>query len=163
MVLVYDPKQNVGTVGIDVLVRHYSSHFRLHVSLLLHYFNNRLPDYTVSQPRTLQHKFFHQAPRLSTVGITPPICHTHARSPASSAVDALLGRCEVTEFRDNVSVLSSTVNQSNSFWTAWPLNMGLMLSRNDGNKQVRRADSSSILVFHSLPQTLRNLSNWQRR
>ena len=111
-------KRSLRTVGTDVLERHYSSHLRLQASLFLHYFNNRLSDYTVSQPRRLQHKSFHQAPRLSTVSTTSPICHTHARSPASAAVDALLGCCEVTEFRDNVSVPTSRVNQSNSFWTA---------------------------------------------
>jgi hypothetical protein len=126
-------KRSLRTVGADVLERHYSSHLRLQVSLFLHYFNNRLPDYTALQPRR-QHKSFHQAPRLSTVSITPPICHTHARSPASAVVDALLGCCEVTEFRDNISVPSSRANQSNSFWTAWPLKMGLMLSRHVGNK-----------------------------
>lgn len=108
--------------------------FRLQVSLFRHYFNNRLPDYTVSQPRRLQHKTFRQAPRLSTVSITPPICHTHAGSPASAAVDALLGSCEVTEFRNNISLPSSRVNQSNSFWTTWPLKMGVALSRHVVNK-----------------------------
>jgi hypothetical protein len=114
------PSSVVRAVGTDVLERHYSSHVRLQVSLFLRYFNNRLPDYAVSQPTRLQHKSFHQAPRLSTVSITPPICHTHARSPASAAPDALLGCCEATDIRDNITVPSSRVNQSNSFWTAWP-------------------------------------------
>ena len=144
-------------MGTDVLVWHYSSHLRLQVSLFLHYFNNRLPDYTVSQPRhysfhlSLQvflHYFItaYQTTRYHNpehYNINPFI--KHLAYPLSVSRHNLPYSCVISGFRRSwrasgmmrgyrVSVPSSRVNQSNSFWTAWRLQMGMMLSRNDGNK-----------------------------